>query len=73
MIQDKNKLTFFAVIAKKTVDIVFEQPIDNIKEVNKNYVTPKLYECSDTTNNTNDDFLLSLMTGRTTVAVVSLF
>ena len=34
-----QKLTFFTVIATKPVDIVFEQTIDNIKEVNQNYVT----------------------------------
>ena len=27
-------LTFFAVIGKKPVELVFEQTIDNIKEVN---------------------------------------
>ena len=36
----KNKLTFFSVIAMKRVEIVFKQPIDNIKENNRKYVTP---------------------------------
>ena len=34
----KNRNTFFAVIATKPVDIMFKQTIDNIKEVNWNYV-----------------------------------
>ena len=35
----KNKLTLFYVISKKPVEIVFEQTIDNIKQVNQKYVT----------------------------------
>ena len=35
-----NKLTFFDVILKKPVDIVFEKMIDNIKAGNQNYMTP---------------------------------
>ena len=38
--QEQNiKLTFFAVIATKPVDILFEQTINEIKEVNPIYVT----------------------------------
>ena len=37
----KQKLiTFFSVISTKPVEIVFEQTIDNIKEVNRNHVMP---------------------------------
>ena len=36
----KQKLTFFAVIVTKYVEIVFNQTIDNIKEVNWKCVTP---------------------------------
>ena len=36
----KYKLTIFAVISNKPVDIVFKQTIDNIEEVNQSYVTP---------------------------------
>ena len=35
----KYKLTFFAVIETKPVEIVFEITIDNIKAVHRNYVT----------------------------------
>ena len=34
----KNKHTLFVVIAKKSVEVVFEQTIDKIKEVNRMYV-----------------------------------
>ena len=34
----KEKLTFFHVTEMKPVAIVFEKKIDNIKEVNQNYV-----------------------------------
>ena len=34
-----NKLTLFVVIATKPVEIVFDETVDNIKEVNQNYVT----------------------------------
>ena len=37
----KDKLTLFSVIATKSVEIVFEKTIDNIKEVNWYYVTPQ--------------------------------
>ena len=33
-----KKLTLFAVIATKSVDIVFKEIIDSIKEVNQAYV-----------------------------------
>ena len=58
---------------RKIVEIVFNKTIDNVREVHQNYVTPQLYDCSDAKNNTNNDFLLSLTPGITTVAVVSLF
>ena len=38
--KQKNKITFFDVIAAKLVDIVFNQKISNIIEVNWNYVIP---------------------------------
>ena len=40
MFLEKKYLTFFSVIVKNSVDIVFEQVIDKIKEVIQNYVTP---------------------------------
>ena len=46
---------------------MFKKTVDKIKEVNKNCVTPQSYDCSDTTNKTNNYLLLSLMTGETTV------
>ena len=39
-LQNKKKLTFFYIIETKPVDIVFKKTIDNMKEVNKNYVIP---------------------------------
>ena len=36
----QKKPTFFAFIATKLVDIVFDKTIDNIKEVNQKYTTP---------------------------------
>ena len=38
-IRNRNKLTYFSVIAKNSVEIVFDQIIDKIKEINRNYVT----------------------------------
>ena len=35
-----KKLTFFSVIEMKPVDILLDQMVDNMKEVNRNYVTP---------------------------------
>ena len=35
----KKKLTFFYVIATKTVYIAFKQTVDKIKYMNQNYVT----------------------------------
>ena len=68
-----NTLTFFSIIETETVDIVFKKIIDNIKDVNQNYVKPQLYECIDATKNTKNDNLLSLMTRKRMVAVVFLF
>ena len=34
----KKNLTIFAILEVKPLDIVFEKTIDNIKEVNQNYV-----------------------------------
>ena len=59
----KKKTYLICCYSEKPVEIAFEQTIDNIKEVNRNYLTPYLYDCSDTTNNTNDDIPLSLTTG----------
>ena len=72
-VSHQKKLTFFAVIAIKPVDIVFDKIIENIKEVNRNHVITQSYDCSDTINNTNDYCPLSLETGTTAVSVVSLF
>ena len=36
----KHKLTFLSVIVTKPVEILFDQIIDNIKRLIKNYVTP---------------------------------
>ena len=36
----KPKNLTFLYYSKKPVDIVFEQTIDNIEKVNRNYVTP---------------------------------
>ena len=63
----EKKPTFFAVIATKPVEIVFEQKIDNINEVNQNYVMTQCYDCSDTAKKTKDDGSLSLMNGATPV------
>ena len=39
--QKQNNIhNLFSVIATKSVEIVFKKKIDNIKEVNRNYVTP---------------------------------
>ena len=40
LLQNIYKLTFFAVIATKPVEIVFEKKIDKIEEINRNYVMP---------------------------------
>ena len=67
----KDKLTFFDVIAKKPVEIVLEQMIDNVKQFNRNYVTLYSYDCSDATNKTDKTIPLSLITGETLVTVAA--
>ena len=37
-LQNQTNTNLFAFVASKPVDIVFEKPIDNIKEVNQIYV-----------------------------------
>ena len=51
LIKNKNKLTFFSVIAMMPVDILFEKTIVKIKYVNWFYVTPYLYHCINVEKN----------------------
>ena len=65
----KTKFTLFAVLATKSIDIMFEKKFGKIKYVNKIYVTLLLYQCLNATKQKNDDCLLSLTTGGGNVAV----
>ena len=63
-----KKVTLFSVIETKLVEILFDKKIDNLKQVNRNHITPQLYGCSDAANKINYYGLLSLTTGAMAVA-----